>query len=129
MQMRKMKRALSRASVRGPAMAVVTIMPASVLMCAAFMVSSAAAADATGGKAKHGEALFKERCISCHNKQPGDTSPFGPPNLNGIFRKPARITTKEAASIITNGKSPMPGFGTVLSPGDIDDLIAYLKTK
>ncbi len=37
------------------------------------------------GKAKQGETIFKAQCIGCHNKQPGDTTPFGPPNLHGII--------------------------------------------
>ncbi|MGB6689966.1 MAG: cytochrome c [Terracidiphilus sp.] len=103
-------------------------LPALVLSCAGFITSSAAAADPSGGRAKHGEAIFKERCIACHNKQPGDTTPFGPPNLNGIFRGPTHMSTKDAVNIIENGKSPMPGFGTVLTKNDVNDLIAYLRT-
>ena len=108
--------------------AIALVMPALVLSCAGFVASSASAADTAGGRAKHGEAIFKQRCIACHNKQPGDTTPFGPPNLNGIFRGPSHITTKYAVNIIENGKSPMPGFGTVLTKSEVDDLIAYLRS-
>lgn len=53
---------------------IAVVMPALLLSCAGLIASSAAAADATGGHAKHGQAIFKERCIACHNKQPGDTT-------------------------------------------------------
>ncbi len=102
---------------------------ASLVVMEYLVPSSAAAADTLGGHAKQGQAIFRQRCAACHNKQPGDTSPFGPPNLNGIFRGTSPLTAKEAARIIEDGKPPMPAFGSVLSRSDIDDLIAYLKSR
>jgi mono/diheme cytochrome c family protein len=74
-----------------------------------------------------GNALFHEKCAGCHNKQPGDTSPFGPPNLHGIFQKKL-LTPAEASSVIRHGRSSMPGFGT-LSDAQVDELLAYLKAQ
>jgi mono/diheme cytochrome c family protein len=99
------------------------------IVVAACFVTSATAADTLSGRAKQGQAVFRQRCASCHNKQPGDTSPFGPPNLNGIFRGPSHLTTKQAVDIIEKGKSPMPAFGDVLTRSDVDDVIAYLRTR
>jgi mono/diheme cytochrome c family protein len=99
------------------------------LAVAAYFAPSATAADTLSGRAKQGAAIFQQRCVACHNKQPGDTSPFGPPNLNGIFKGPSSLTTKQAVTIIEKGKTPMPAFGTVLTRTDVDDLIAYLKTR
>ena len=82
-----------------------------------------------GAKAKRGETVFQQHCISCHNKQPGDTMPFGPPNLNGIFRGPSALTTKQVEEVVVQGKGTMPGWGTVLARSDIDDLVAFLKTR
>jgi mono/diheme cytochrome c family protein len=101
---------------------------AALLLSAPLLQPSVAAAENGGAAAKRGEAMFKQRCIACHNKQLGDTTPFGPPNLNGIFRGPNAITTKDAAAVISDGKGQMPGWGKVLTKGDIDDLLAYLKT-
>lgn len=78
--------------------------------------------------AKQGQAIFQKNCVTCHNKQPGDNSPFGPPNLNDVFREKL-VTPEQAAAIITNGHGGMPPFGGVLSKGDIGKVIAYLKTK
>ena len=73
-----------------------------------------------------GAQVFRARCISCHNKQPVDNSPFGPPNLFGEFKRKA-ITHSQAEMIIVNGKGGMPGFGNVLSKGDIRSVIEYLN--
>ena len=66
-------------------------------------------------KAKRGAAVFQQNCVSCHNKQPGDGTPFGPPNLHGIFgSKPLvtpAVTPAQATDTIKNGKAPMPAFG------------------
>lgn len=101
---------------------------AALLLSAPVERTTPVEAAQNGVAAKRGEAMFKQRCIACHNKQPGDVTPFGPPNLNGIFRGPAAITPKDAEVIITNGKGQMPGWGKILTKSDIDDLLAYLKT-
>ncbi len=84
-------------------------------------------------KAKRGAAVFQQNCVSCHNKQPGDTTPFGPPNLHGIFSsKPLvtpPVTPAQATDIIKKGKAPMPAFGSMLTEAQISDLIAYLKAQ
>lgn len=35
-----------------------------------------------------GEALFRQRCVMCHQIAPGKTSPLGP-NLRGVVGRPA----------------------------------------
>lgn len=84
-------------------------------------------------KAKRGAAIFQQNCVSCHNKQPDDSTPFGPPNLHGIFSsKPMvnpPITPAQAVATIKNGKAPMPAFGSILTEAQIGDLIAYLKAQ
>lgn len=109
------------------------LIAAMVLVLASASGFYASAKPAPSAKAKKGDLLFHQHCVSCHNKQPGDTSPFGPPNLHGIFSdKPLvnpPITPVEARKIIREGKSPMPPFGNVLSDSQISALIAYLKTQ
>lgn len=79
-------------------------------------------------RAKRGSALFQQNCIVCHNKKPGDTAPFGPPNLHGVLRNKV-ITPAQAATIIQHGRGTMPPFGTRLGPVQIEELIAYLRTQ
>lgn len=97
-------------------------------MLAAGAASAAHAADKGGSSSsvKRGDTLFHQRCVVCHNKQPGNDSPFGPPNLYDAFRQ-KKITPKEAATIIHNGKGPMPSFGKSISDAQIHDVIAYLN--
>lgn len=78
---------------------------------------------------KAGEAIFMKRCLVCHNKQPGDTAPFGPPNLYVAFKGPTAISTKEATNIITHGKATMPAWAGILSKSDINNVIAYLRAR
>ena len=88
---------------------------------------------AMNAKAKRGAAIFQQNCVSCHNKQPNDSTPFGPPNLHGIFSsKPMvtpPVTPAQATEVIKNGKAPMPAFGSILSEAQISDLLAYLKAQ
>jgi mono/diheme cytochrome c family protein len=88
---------------------------------------------AMNAKAKRGAAVFQQNCVSCHNKQPGDSTPFGPPNLHGIFSsKPLvtpPITPAQATDVIKKGKAPMPAFGSLLTDAQIGDVIAYLKAQ
>jgi mono/diheme cytochrome c family protein len=96
--------------------------------------TAAAQKPAVSAKAKQGETIFKAQCIGCHNKQPGDTTPFGPPNLHGIIgtnpgTTPPQITAQVAATTIKTGKGIMPPFDGKLTPQDISNVVAYLKTQ
>jgi mono/diheme cytochrome c family protein len=104
------------------------VVPLFFFAAASWATSPAVAAD-QGTRVKHGESIFQQRCIVCHSKQPGDTMPFGPPNLNGIFHGPSHLTTQQATAIIVNGKANMPAWGKILTRSDISDVIAYLRTK
>lgn len=77
--------------------------------------------------AKRGGLIFHKRCTTCHNKQPDDMSPFGPPNLYQVFRHKT-ISVAQATQIIHHGKGPMPAFGTSITDSQIRDVIAYLST-
>lgn len=81
----------------------------------------------TAAIVKRGNVLFQQKCVGCHNKQPGDTGPFGPPNLHGIFRQKL-LTPEQACNIIRHGRGSMPAFGT-LSDSQIESLLAYLKEQ
>jgi mono/diheme cytochrome c family protein len=102
---------------------------AGIFMAAANRIAIAQK-PAASGKAKQGEIVFKAQCIGCHNKQPGDTTPFGPPNLHGIIGStPPQVTPQVAAATIKNGKGIMPPFEGKLTPQDISNVVAYLKTQ
>ena len=75
---------------------------------------------------KRGDLLFHQLCVGCHNKQPGDDYPFGPPNLYDVFKRKV-ITSTQASEVIRHGRAQMPPFGSRITDGQINDLIAYLQ--
>lgn len=79
-------------------------------------------------RVKRGDALFHQRCVMCHNKQPGDAAPFGPPNLYDAFRQKL-VTPAAATNIIRHGKGQMPSFAAILTSSQIQDVIAYLQAQ
>jgi mono/diheme cytochrome c family protein len=95
--------------------------------------ADAAAKPVMTAKAKRGQAIFQQNCVSCHNKQPDDTTPFGPPNLHGMFSSKPLIhpvlTPAQTVDFIKKGAAPMPAFGGILTPAQINDLLAYLKVQ
>ena len=108
---------------------------AATLLVAACVVAFAAVAArgadnpaAQSPAAKRGDALFHQRCAVCHNKQPQDTTPFGPPNLYQVFRKKI-ITVDQATEIVHKGKGPMPAFGASITNTQIRDVVAYLSAR
>jgi mono/diheme cytochrome c family protein len=122
------------ASARELLWGVGTLVTAGAIMATTLIgFADTAAAPVMNAKAKRGAAIFQQNCVSCHNKQPGDTTPFGPPNLHGIFSsKPLvtpPVTPAQATDTIKKGKAPMPAFGGVLTDAQISDLIAYLKAQ
>jgi mono/diheme cytochrome c family protein len=56
-------------------------------------------------------ALYTQKCAGCHSTRPG-----------------AGLTATQAAGIIANGTTGMPGFAGQLTPTQISDLGAYLVT-
>jgi mono/diheme cytochrome c family protein len=121
------------ASGRGLLWAVCTLVTAGAIISATLVGFADTAPPPMNAKAKRGAAVFQQNCVSCHNKQPGDTTPFGPPNLHGIFgSKPLvtpPVTPAQATDVIKKGKAPMPAFAGILTDAQISDLIAYLKAQ
>lgn len=106
-----------------------SVLSAVLMGLATFVLAGglAFAGSHSSAASKRGEPLFRHDCAGCHNKQPGDTTPFGPPNLHGIFQRKA-LTPAQARNIIRHGRAAMPSFGS-LSNSQINDLLAYLKTQ
>jgi cytochrome c len=105
----------------------------------ALMASPAAAADAD-----HGKVLF-ETCAACHSERPDALGP----SLKGVFgrqaaslegfrysnpMKRANLVWDETnlREYISNPQAKVKGnrmpYGGMSDPGDVDDLIAYLRT-
>src|ERR1700733_4437165 len=124
----------TRKMVMGRGLLAVCVLAAAGAMGVSNVVGFAdTAKPVLNAKAKRGAAIFQQNCVRCHNKQPDHATPFGPPNLHGIFSsKPLvtpPITPAQATETIKNGKAPMPAFGSILTEAQISDLIAYLKAQ
>ena len=78
---------------------------------------------------KQGSEIFHKRCFVCHNKQPGDTTPFGPPNLYTVFRGHSALTSQQAESVIVHGRGQMPAWGAILTRSEIKSVILYLRKR
>ncbi len=90
------------------------------------------------GDATRGKRLFQEHpvasCVRCHQVQ-GQGGVVGPPLDDIAKRKDAayiRESLIDPQAAIAEGYpaqvSPMPPFGVLLPPQDVEDLIAYLMT-
>ncbi len=79
-----------------------------------------------------GEGLFLQRCSICHLvrklKNIGSPPTVGP-DLSGVFTNATPDEEKILRTHILKGSPSMPGFQYGLDAGDMDCLIAYLKTK
>jgi mono/diheme cytochrome c family protein len=48
--------------------------------------------------------------------------------LYGVLREGSGRSEETVRQVIANGKDTMPAFKEKLEPGEIEDLLAYLKT-
>ena len=79
------------------------------------------------GDTQAGQKTFIQYCAQCHSANEGQVL-FGP-SLYAEMRKPhPKKTTAEVHEILINGKGKMPAFADRLSPADMDNLVAYLRT-
>ena len=79
-----------------------------------------------------GRKLYDDHCDRCH--RPYSTKGRKGPGLKGVFQHqylpmsglPAN--DERVGEIIRNGRHEMPAYGQILSPQDLQDLLAYLHT-
>jgi mono/diheme cytochrome c family protein len=92
--------------------------------------NSQAQSSAANQKASHvraGADTFTHNCQQCHSVYEGQYS-FGP-NLYHEAKPPhPKKTPTEIRVILKNGKGKMPAFNDKLSSGQMDDLIAYIRS-
>lgn len=85
---------------------------------------------AFSARAAEGAQVFKAKCAMCHGSDASGNTPMGQRMKIRDLRSPAvqKQTDEELTAIITNGKPPMPAYGKSLTPGDIHDIVAYLRS-
>ena len=89
---------------------------------------AAAAGPARAGSAEHGRAIAATNCAACHSIDRTGASPFpkAPPFRTLGQSYPVEDLEESLAEGIVTGHRNMPQFQ--MSPGDVDDFIAYLRT-
>src|SRR6202167_897467 len=79
-----------------------------------------------------GRKIYDNYCDRCH--RPDSTKGKKGPGLKGMFRHQYLSQTglpandERVSDIIRNGRPDMTGYGQVLSPQDMQDLLAYMHT-
>lgn len=78
-----------------------------------------------------GASLFRDRCEICHFS--GSEAQKLGPGLKGIytrgkFASGKTVTDALVGNWILKGSAIMPAYNKILKPGEINDLIAYIKT-
>jgi cytochrome c len=79
-----------------------------------------------------GKSLFQQKCAVCHYDT-SDQKKIGP-GLKGLNKRGTftvngnKVTDENLKTWIENGDQLMPPFKDVLEPGQIKDVIAYVKT-
>jgi len=97
---------------------VLPVLPRSVL------AQGAAAPAPLDDTQKLGQRLFYQSCVVCHVKPQITSGQYGP-----VLSKETLGGQEEALrAFISNGTSRMPGFKFQFEPGQINAIVAYLKT-
>jgi mono/diheme cytochrome c family protein len=82
-----------------------------------------------------GEEIFYAKCAVCHEAKPG--TPGAGSSLKGTFQQPPHQladgttidgTEESIREFILKGNSNMPPMDTALSPQELEDVLAYLRT-
>lgn len=81
---------------------------------------------------ERGKTVFQSKCALCHYAD-NDQKKIGP-GLKGISKRGTftvnnnKVTDENLKDWIENGDELMPPFKEALEPGQIKDVIAYVKT-
>ena len=98
------------------------LFPTSIVGC--LMLTTAVQAQTDAAK------IYKANCELCHGPDgSGNTGPGKAFHAQDL-RSPDTQKQTDAAlmEVITKGRGKMPAFGAKLKPGDITNLVAYLRT-
>jgi ubiquinol-cytochrome c reductase cytochrome b subunit len=80
---------------------------------------------ATSGPVADGAKIFHDRaCLNCHLVE-GYGGRRGP-DLTFVRD---RLTENDIILRIVNGRGNMPAYGSILTPNEVDALVAFLETR
>jgi cytochrome c len=94
--------------------------------------NSARESSRTAAAINAGRIVFNQRCQICHFID-SNAQKIGP-GLKGLFARAkfadgTRVSDASVATIIGAGGKDMPGYQDLLKPGQVQALIAYLKSR
>lgn len=91
-----------------------------------FMVTGHVLAD-DKGQIDDGELLAREWCSRCHNIEPGGPFKQHPPSFSAIavYRSANQIFSRITIPPL---HSNMPNLGYALTPKNVDNLVAYIRS-
>ena len=72
-----------------------------------------------------GRAVYADRCSSCHDADGSGTG--NGPRLNQGRLSRAYPDLADAAVVVAGGRGRMPGFGGILSAGDVSAVLRYVN--
>ena len=80
--------------------------------------------------ASSGEEVYRAKCAMCHGPDGGGKTPMGQRLKMRDLRSPEvqKQTDEQLTAIIANGKASMPGYAKTMSPADIQQLVAYIRS-
>jgi mono/diheme cytochrome c family protein len=91
-------------------------------LCAA---EKSAAAAYTPANAQAGQDVFLQKCFQCHSINKGEVR-VGP-SLYGVMKN-GHLSAVQVHAQLVNGKGKMPPFKDLLTPEEMDHVIAYLHS-
>lgn len=76
------------------------------------------------------EAVYKQKCASCHGPDGKGDTPAGKATKVRSFADPevTKMSDQELADAIEKGKGKMPKYGATMKPDEIKSMVAYLRT-
>jgi mono/diheme cytochrome c family protein len=117
-------------SRHGAAGNILMMKPIGIVTACLCVAAAASALLAASGDPAKGKKVF-EACTVCHNADSTETK-MGP-GLKGLFKRDKlksgkKVTEANVRARIDEGGNGMPGYKDMLTDGEKNDLIAYLKT-
>ncbi len=100
-----------------------TVCTSAAVLAAQQTQTNGLAANPASGKVQAGTLVYQGHCAICHSVLPGAT--LVGPSLYGEMKSPSSASIR---TIILNGKGKMRGLKGQLTPQDINNLLAYLRT-
>ena len=88
---------------------------------------------AWGKDLQNGKKVYVDQCLKCH----GERGKGDGPDADDLEKKPmdytdkakmSKFTDAQLVEVVRDGKKPMPAYKKKLTPKEMEDVIAYIRT-